>query len=75
MKSLRYFTMLFFALALAACSGDSQVDTAAAEDAATVAKMDSLSQVLETTTNALHEDKENLENALDELDDLFPEEQ
>lgn len=66
--------MLLLFSVFTAC-GDSGPTEAELKAEAEVARLDSINQVLETSIDEMEEDAGELENALDELDDLFPEEE
>jgi hypothetical protein len=73
MRTLSFIAMLLLFSFFTAC-GDSGPTEAELEAEAEVVRLDSINQLLETSIMEMEGDAEDLKDALDELDDLFPEE-
>jgi predicted small lipoprotein YifL len=74
MKTLSFVATLLLLLSFTAC-GESGPTEAELQAEAEVARLDSINQLLETSIIEMEEDADDLNDALKELDELFPEDQ
>ena len=74
MRTLSSVTMVLLLFILAACGSDAPSE-AQLKAEAEVARLDSINQLLETSIKEVEGDAKELKDALEELDELFPEEE
>ncbi|MCG8326417.1 MAG: hypothetical protein MI974_01970 [Chitinophagales bacterium] len=74
MKLLKYFFTISIIIAAFSCNNGNNTD-AEAQAEAEVLKLDSINQLIETSIDEVNSDAQELEAALDSLDELFPEEE